>query len=209
MERLGEIWRRLLYLLRKRHFDSELEDEIQFHLERTAQRNRDAGMEAEEARFAARRQFGNVTRLKEKSHEAWGWLTLDELARDLRFGLRMLRKNRGFTAVAVCSLALGITTNTAVFTLVNNLLLQKLPVTDPDALVSMNWSVKGSISFHRPPMGLQIQTDPRTGSRILDVFPYAALEPRSGSLKRPAAREVADIERDERGQGSRGASPHG
>src|ERR1017187_9585275 len=126
---MTELWRRLRTLFRRDRFDRDLAEEMQSHVEMQAQENRANGMDAATARYAARRQFGNVTALQETSREAWGWRALDELAWDLRLALRTLRRGPGFAAIAVITLALGIGLNMAVFTLVYKVVLR--PVAYP------------------------------------------------------------------------------
>jgi predicted permease len=135
MEWLRQIRRRLAVLLRRRRFDRDLEEEMQSHLEMQAEQDRQAGMDAGEAHYAARRQFGNVPFLKERSREIWGWPLLERLGQDLRYAVRVWKRNPGFTAVAVLSLALGIGANTAIFSLMDALLLRTLPVHKPKQLV--------------------------------------------------------------------------
>jgi hypothetical protein len=137
MERLRELWRRLMFVLRRGKFQQDLQEELQFHLEMKARALHEAGMEPAEAGAAAQRHFGNTLLLREASREAWGWNTLETVVQDVRYGLRQLHRSRGFTLVAVLTLALGIGANTAVFTLVDAVLLKSLPVSDPHQLYSL------------------------------------------------------------------------
>src|SRR2546423_2475179 len=101
-------WLRLQTLFGRNRSAERLHDEIQFHLEQQIAENVAAGMSREEARYAATRAFGNPTVLKEETRDTWGWIWLDEVAQDLRYGSRLLLKNRSFTFVAAFTLALGI-----------------------------------------------------------------------------------------------------
>jgi predicted permease len=120
---------------RRRHWDEERASELEAHLQIETDENMARGMSPEEARYAAHRKLGNTTRIREEIYRmnSLGWL--ETLWQDLRYGLRILRKNPGFTAVAVVTLALGIGANSAIFSLLDQAILRALPVKEPGRLV--------------------------------------------------------------------------
>jgi predicted permease len=120
-----------------RRREESLDHEIQDYLDRQIAENIEAGMSPREAQHAARRKLGPVLRVKEDTRAAWGWMWVEHLGQDLRYGLRMLAKNPGFTAVAVISLAIGIGANCAMFSFADALLLRPLPVARPGEVVTV------------------------------------------------------------------------
>ena len=118
---------------------SDFTAEIEAHLELEMEQLKEQGLSEEEARRAARRAFGNLTQAQERFYESGRWLWWDHLVQDLRFALRMLRKNPGFTAVAVLTLAIGIGANTAIFGLIDTVMLKTLPVPRPEDLMQVRF----------------------------------------------------------------------
>ena len=126
---------RLRNLIGRRRLRREAAEEVASHLEERVDDLIESGLSAAEARQQAKREFGNVARIVEQSRDEWTISWLDEAVRDLRYGLRMLRKNPALAAVATLSLALGIGANTAIFSFIDAILLRSLPVRQPDSLV--------------------------------------------------------------------------
>ena len=131
--------------------ERELDAEVRTHLEMGAKDRVDRGEDKREAEMAVRREFGNVGLVKEVTRDVWGWGSLERFMQDFRFGVRMLAKSPGFAAVAILTMTLGIGANTALFSVVNGMLLNPLPYPDPDQLVTLAESKpnfdSGSISF--------------------------------------------------------------
>ncbi len=138
-------WLRLIYtrlygLLRKDRIEQEMEDEMRFHLLMRTRQNIERGMRPDDAEREARRRFGNVGRIKDLARDIKGGGFMETLLQDLRYGARMLLKAPNYTLIAVISLALSIGANTAIFSVVNTLLLKALPYHDPDRIVLV-WGV--------------------------------------------------------------------
>ena len=122
----------------RRRVDRDLADEMAAHIEEKIAHLREQGVSEAEARTRVRRQFGNLTLQREASREAWGWSGIERVLKDIRFGGRVLAKNRGFTGTAVLVIALGIGMNTAMFSAVKAVLLSSLPYPHPDRLVELS-----------------------------------------------------------------------
>lgn len=135
-----KFWRRLTSVGRRKRFEAEMAEEMRLHLELQAERNRAAGMSAEEAGYAAQRQFGNVGSLQERVREAKGWLGRENLRKDVQLAARRLAKTPAFSALAVITLAVGIGFVTAVFSLLDAMWLRPLPFADAPALVHLRRS---------------------------------------------------------------------
>jgi putative ABC transport system permease protein len=135
---MSAFFRKLSWLVRRRHREAELQDELQFHLDEESEDREEQGLGKEQARRAAGRELGNITLVKESTRAIWTWSFAEQVAQDVRYALRGLRKNPGFALAAVLSLALGLGTSLAIYTVADNLLLRPLPYSHSSELV-MVW----------------------------------------------------------------------
>lgn len=147
---LTELARRLQMFFRRQQFNAELDEEIRLHRELREQEQIERGLSPAEARYAAQRRFGNDLLLKEESRDMWGWNWLENFMQDARYGMRQLRRNLGFTTIVVLTLALGIGATTAIFSIVNAVLLRPLPFKDSARLVVLH---EGIPKMGYPKMG--------------------------------------------------------
>ncbi len=159
---------------RRKQSEADLNDEIAYDLAADAEERLRSGIPCQEAEQASHRDFGNVLLLKEDIREMWGWTSLERLAQDVRYGWRTLRKNPLFTAMAVLSLALGIGANTAIYSVMDAIMIRALPVRAPGELVILNWHAKQEPVVVRSHNGSNYD-DPGGGMTSPD-FPWPAYE---------------------------------
>src|ERR1019366_274932 len=130
-------WFRLGGIFSKGKLNADMEAEMQLHLELRIEKNIAAGMEPEEARYAALRAFGGADQIKELCRDGMGWRLIENVFRDIRFGARALRKSPGFSLTAVLTLALCVGANTAIYSVIYALLLKPLPFPTPGRIVEI------------------------------------------------------------------------
>ncbi len=137
---MTSLLRKLWWWARHQRKEDELREELQFHHEQEADERRREGLSPEQAMWAARRDLGNVTLVREDTRRLWTWRAMEELGQDVRFTLRQFRRSPAFTAAVVATFAIGIGVNTAVFSVVDAVVLRPLPYRDPANLVLIDTS---------------------------------------------------------------------
>lgn len=136
---MREIWARIRYLFRRTSDAWELDEELETHVEMEIESHIERGMSPEEARRLAYREFGNTRRVRESAQDAWLFHWLESILQDIRYGLRQFRRGPGVFLAVVVSLAIGLGSSTAIFSLIEAAVLRPLPVADPDQLVHLHW----------------------------------------------------------------------
>src|SRR5436190_16877877 len=180
---MSSLFRKFTWWTQRRRKEDELRQELQFHLEEETQERQADGLSEDQARWAAHRDLGNMTLLREDTRTLWTWTLLEQLAQDARYALRTLFKHRAVSAFAVLSLALGIGANTAIYSFMDAILLRSLPVADPASLVVMTWRAKPFIIGSRAANGSEFVLRSINGSFSNDatgasgrIFPFTAFE---------------------------------
>ncbi len=166
---------RLRSLVGRGRADRDLEDELAYHVAKRTQEYAGQGLAPREAREAALREWRGVEQIKEECRDMRKVSLIQDLAADVRYGLRQLRSSPGFTVVVAASLALGIGANTAIFSLMDAVLFEMLPVKQPRQLVLLKWSAKGWPDVVEDLEGTSLE-DERTGRSWSESFPYPVYE---------------------------------
>ncbi len=173
---MTSFFRKLNWLARRRRKEEELREELEFHLEEEAEIRHAEGLAGQEARWAARRELGNLGLVQEETRASWGWTWLAQLLQDSRYALRIMSANKAFSALAILSLALGVGANTAIYSFMDAVLLRRLPIPHPESLVVVNWHNRirsGDRVLHG--MSGTTYNDGKTGITA-GIFPFPAFD---------------------------------
>ena len=176
---MTSLFRKMQWWLQRRRREADLREELQFHLTEEMEERQAGGLPADEAARAARRDLGNATLLREDARTFWSWTLLEQLAQDVRYGVRGMVKNRLFTALAALSLALGIGANTAIYSFMDAILMRSLPVADPASLIVVKWRsrpVDRTIPRSFVLRSIDGRTDRDASGMSGAIFPFAAFE---------------------------------
>jgi len=191
MSWVPDIVERVRALIRPGRLDAEMEEELRFHLEKETEKNLRAGLDPRAARRQAAIAFGGVERFKEAAREARGVKPLEDLVADVRFTLRTMGKSPGFTAVALLSLALGIGANTAIFGLVNAMLIRDLPFRDPGELVNLYRDrAQGSFDAMSYPDFMVLREGTEEVLQDLGGYQYALVHREMGETRKTLVAEM-------------------
>jgi putative ABC transport system permease protein len=196
MNPFHKIWRWLRSLGQRRAMKQEIDDELRFHIEQRTAENVANGMPPEEAGRAARKRFGNMQSVREECRERRGAGFGEATWQDIHFGMRMLRKNPGFTTIAVLTLALGIGVNTSMFTGLHSLLLPKLPYPESDRLVRVFRTSPHSQRWPHSPANFLDQQEQNTvfeGMAAVNVRSFNLSEPGHPAERLRAMETTADL----------------
>jgi putative ABC transport system permease protein len=172
--RPGELLRRLRYLVFRDRYTAELEEEIRAHIDHRAASLRANGLSAAEARYAARRRFGNPAGIEERSRDMWGWNLLEHAAADVRFALRRLRLRPAFSVSTILVAALGIGATTAVFSAIDAALLRPLPFPNASELYVIRAELPLDVGVATPP-GLRHRATIDDMAAMTDAFTHLAV----------------------------------
>jgi macrolide transport system ATP-binding/permease protein len=171
---MTSLFRKFTWWLQRRRKEDELREELKFHLAEEAGERQADGLSADNARWTALRDLGNVTLLREDTRTLWSWILLEQLAQDIRYGLRTITANKTFSAMAILSLALGIGANTAIFSVMDAILRRSLSVPEPHSLVILSWRTAQRY-FNGSNRHNNSFADPN-GGFIGGIFAYPAFE---------------------------------
>ena len=176
------ILKKFTWWIRGNRKEDQLREELQFHLAEEADERQANGLPADEARWEANRDLGNVTRVVEETRTLWTWTLVEQLAQDVKYGFRTMARNRTFTALASLSLALGIGANSAIYSFIDSILLRALPVADPGSLVVIKWRSK-PVTYNDSMKGSEFvlhsvdgATYKEGGGVTASIFPMPAFE---------------------------------
>jgi hypothetical protein len=187
---------RLRALLKRRKLERDLDEELNFHVEMKTRANLEAGMTPEESRSAALRQFGNVARTKESTRTAWAFPRLESILQDVRYGLRQLRRNPGFTAVAIATLALGIGCAATMFNALEAALFTTPHVKDVDRIVYLR-ATNLSAGWDRSPVSVSAFYDWRDQSDSFEALAaYTAGAANLAGISKPVRVSVQRVSAD-------------
>jgi macrolide transport system ATP-binding/permease protein len=175
---MKSFFQKLRWLTQRPDKEAELREELQFHLAEEASEREAEGLRKEEAQWAARRELGNLTLVKEDTRAVWGWTLIEQLVQDLRYAVRTMLHNRAFSVLALLSLALGIGANTVIYSFMDSILLRALPVHNPESLALLNWHSKEpkGIRPNHVMHGMDGSTWTDGNGMSSGIFPFGAFE---------------------------------